>query len=269
MWWDGLVRVLRIFAGAWVALIAIVAALQANGLVPELPKLEPYAWVISLVIIGVDSIGSLFANKVRKSRMSQKDRVERAMMGLVLNLSMQRVVRFEELSASVFVPTRLSRLKQKVLRKTSVDIDLVRFKQFRPGGFPAQSGVRFTSSKGVVGECWRTKKNVHKDLEGLAARWASVELTEDAFQKIKASSRQGFTLEEFQVVVGKYTEIAAEPIWHPSKDGKLVGILTLDRPRAETTEQFRPKLGAEETQQQLVAIAKLVGDILHPGSTQQ
>jgi|GEM_PF-5003859 hypothetical protein len=269
MWWDGLVRVLRIFAGAWVAIIAIVAALQAGGMVPELPKLEPYAWVISLAIIGVDSIGSLFANKVRRSKASQKSRTEKALMGLVLNLSIQRVLRFEELSASVFVPTRWSRFLRVLLRRAPDHIHLTKYKQFRPGGFPAQSGIRFTPGKGVVGECWRTKKFVHKDLDAVAERWGSVELSAEAFEKVKVSTRQGFSLGEFHTVVGKYREIAAEPIWHPTKDGKLVGILTLDRPRSETAEEFRPRLGSEETQQQLVAIAKLVGDILHTGSAQQ
>jgi hypothetical protein len=269
MWWDGLVRVLRIVAAAWVGLIAIVAALQAGGLVPELPKLEPFAWVFSLVIIGVDSAGSLVANKVRRNRASQQSRTEKALMGLVLNLSRQRVLRFEELSVSVFVPTRWSRVMRWLLRRDADDIRLARFQQFRPAGFPAQSGVRFTPAKGVVGECWRGRKFVHKDLDAIAGRWGSVELTPEAFGRIKPTTRQGFSQEEFQTVAGKYLEIAAEPIWHPTKDGKLVGVLSLDRPRSETIDEFRPKLASEETQQQLVAIARLVGDILHTGSAQQ
>lgn len=268
MLWDRFVFALRVIAGLWVAAVTVISALQASQLMPQSPKLEPFAWVFSLVIIGVDSVGSLFANRVRRKRAVKQAGVEKALMSLLLTLSQRRVLRFEELSASVFVPTRWSRLARWLLRRDPDHIVLGRFAQFRPGGHPQQSGIKFTPAKGVVGECWRARRFTSRNLHALAERWGNSDLTEEAFRLMRADTRQGLSLAEFKAVASKYSEIAAEPIWHSRKDGKLVGVLTLDRPRRVSADQFTPKLDSRETQEQLALIARVVGGILHPRAEQ-
>ena len=55
--WARIVLSLRIVAAAWVGLVVVVAALQASGFVPELPKLEPWAWALSGVNYAVTADG--------------------------------------------------------------------------------------------------------------------------------------------------------------------------------------------------------------------
>ena len=253
--WGKIVFGLRIAAASWVGLVALVAALQAVGLVPQLPKVEPFAWVFSLIIIGIDNAGTIVSRKYHASKKRRDSEIEKVVMSLLIGcVDGKPSLRFEHLGASVYVrawrqprtgPTRLKRIKR-----------------FRPAGLPQQSGIRWTSLTGAVGECWRTKRVVTKDWQKVAERYADTAIDDAAFQRISADTRAGFTREEFVAIVGSYSEVVAVPIWHPGKESTMLGVLTVDRAFRGQDATFRPTLAT--TRRRAEAAAAVLAHTIKP-----
>ncbi|WP_168626987.1 hypothetical protein [Cryobacterium sp. BB307] len=229
---------MRIGALLWVTVVGVTAALQANGLVPNLPRLEPFAWAFSLVVIGVDNAGSLVVRRWEDNRAILSRKIETALMALLIGLVKgKKELRFEELGANVYTVSWLD----KTLQRSDEARRLKRIKRFRPG-YPQQSGIRWTPRTGTVGQCWSERREVHWTGHNLAKRHAGTSFSEEEFLNIRKDTRQGFTREEFQSIVGKYSEILAVPIWHPQKDGKMLGVLTIDRAYKQSDDVFVPML---------------------------
>lgn len=261
MFWKWSVLIARILAVVWVGTVAVGAALEDHEILPGLAKFESAAWAVSLGVIGIDNLGSLIVNTVRRRRARTKALVERTLMGLLLQLSKGKVLRFEEMSASVFVPTRWSRVQRFLFRHGDGGTRLKRYKQLRPIGHPQQSGVVFESGVGIVGECWRLRKRSYRDLHALAQKWSEVDPSEEGFNNMRDDTRQGFTYRQFLVIGAKYSEVLAEPIWDGERDNKLIGVVSLDRPYAPVAD-FKPKLNTEDAREQLAAIATVLGRIM-------
>jgi hypothetical protein len=262
MWLNRLFFGMRIGAVLWVAAVGIVAALQASGLVPDLPKLEPWAWAVSLVVLGVDNAGTLVLRAQQSHRRGQNQQIEKALQSLLIEVAKGGKVRFEELGASVYRPSRRDRFNRK-----DQDPDLIlRVVRYRPAGYPQQSGVTWTPSKGIVGRAWSSRREAYIDWRPIVARYAGVaDMTDEQFlKKIPEKTRLGFTRTEFVAIVDKYSEILAVPIWHGRKDNKLVGVLSIDRAYKADDATFNPQLNAKGTREVAVATGSVVARILFP-----
>lgn len=256
--WPRVVFWLRLGAVAWVTLVGVVAALQASGTVPRLPKLEPWAWAFSLVILGIDNAGTLISRGVHKIARERNAELEKALMSLLIDVARSGGVRFEDLGASVFQPSRLDRLVRREPHQ------LVRTVRFRPSDYPLQSGIDWAPSKGAVGAAWSGRKEVYKNWRNIAERWGGVDdMSDDQFKRISASSRMNFSKKEFLAIAGKYSEVLVLPIWHRKKN-RMIGVLSIDRAFKAEDATFTPELEKKGTREVAAATASLVGRILHP-----
>jgi hypothetical protein len=253
IWW------LRFAVVLWVASIGVVTALQAVGLVPALPKLSPYVWVISLVILGVDNLGTLISRKYNSNKRRTLDEIERALMTLVITVAHETTLRFEDLGAGVYV------ISTHWWKRGSKE-QLSRIKRFRPAGYPQQSGISWSSRTGAVGECLRTRKPVHKNWQRLAEKYGEVEVPDEQFNKMPEQTRCGFTRDEFNTIVGKYSEVLAVPIWHGRKERTMLGILTVDRAFKGQDDNFISRL--QSTRDVAASAASVVSRSLKPSGTE-
>ncbi|MGC5224894.1 hypothetical protein ACPW96_20205 [Micromonospora sp. DT81.3] len=260
MWWSRTVFWLRIGAALFAGAVGVLAVLDYYGVITLLPSFEPIVWSISLAIIAVDNIGSLISRGIRARVGRRNERIEKALMGLMISLVKNRSLRFEDLGVSVYVPWWRDRFR----RRPHMHVRLKRIVRYRPAGYPPQSGVSWTPGKGVVGEAWSRRKTRHKNWHAIAARYAGQDITEDQFLQIPEATRYGFAYEEFVSIVGKYSEVLAEPIWHGWKDRVMVGVLAIDRPYKAEEHTFRTQLDKKPTLEVAAASASTVGGILKP-----
>jgi hypothetical protein len=258
--WSKIITTARALAAAWVGVLVAFEAMQRVGLVPDAPKAEEVAWVVSLVIIAGDNIGTLISRKIHRGLSVREKALQQGSMSLLIAIARHHAdVRFEHLGVSVYVETLVS----KVGRRLGLNFKLKRIHKFRPGQ-PQQSGISWVGRKGTVGQCWDDKKAAYKDWKAVAQKYGHVEVTEDEYLKIKESTRQGFTRTEFQSVCGKYSEIIAEPVWDARREGRLLGVLAVDRAYGGEDDPYIPRLSARATREQAVASASVVANILKP-----
>lgn len=254
VWWSRIVLVLRVSAALFALIVGVLSVLEHYELVTLSPNFDPWVWSVSLAIIAADNVGSLTSRGIRARLGSRNAEIEKALMGLLINLAKARPLRFEEMGASVYVPW----WRDRVLRKPESEVRLKRVVRFRPAGFPQQSGVSWTPAKGAVGECWRLKKTVHKNQHASAREYAGAEITAEQFTAIPEASRAGFDLDEFRSIAGKYAEVLAEPIWDPRKERRIVGVLAIDRPYKGEDASFKVEFSRRATREVAAAAASLI-----------
>jgi hypothetical protein len=258
--WGITATVLRVGAASFAGLVALAAGLRAMGLLPEKPELDTAAWVIALVIIGVDNVGTLFTRGARRRRAVRDKDIEKALMALLITIAKGRDLRFEELGASVFVASRWDRFA----RRGRVPKRLKRIVRFRPADYPQQSGVAWTPGKGAVGEAWTKKKTAVRDWNAVARKWGEAELDQAGFETLPKSTRQGFTLDEFCSIVGKYSEIIAEPVWHTGKERSVIAVVSIDRSYIADDANFKVHLNTTDTRDKIAATALTISGTLSP-----
>jgi len=240
--WAKIVLGLRVGAAVWAGLVGLGVILQVAEVVPALPKLEPWVWGISLAIIAVDNVGTLFVRKARSEREARDQKLQSVLQTALRQLVGSRELRLEDLGANVYVAKGWKRFKA-----TPDTVRLNRVARYRPIGYPQQSGVDWTEQKGTVGKAWRKRGAVYQDWHLVANRYAGGELTEAGFAMIPEETRSGFSFREFAAIVDKYDEVLAEPIWHPGKPGVMIGVLTLDRAHQDADGTFVQMLGKRAT----------------------
>lgn len=183
-------------------------------------RLEATSIIVSVVLLGVASgLELIDSSRDKKARASYYE-VERLLLAMLHEISIASNIPLGELGSSAFRCSRLPSWGQPQR--------LVRAVRYRVAQNTSQSGVEWTVDKGVVGQAWRTRRAAHKDLTGLAGRYQA-DMTDAAINSIRKGTRDGFSNVEFRALVGKYAEVSATPVWHPTKDGVLVGVLTIDR----------------------------------------
>jgi len=257
----------RILAGLWVAAVAVFAGLQTLGYIPQTPKLEPIAWVISLVIIGLESVGSIIRERVDTGRARLRADLDRWCLTFVLEHlrdgHQARGLTFEELGLSVWVPTMLSRFRGRFMKLPREEYRFRRLNRFRPDGYPQSSAIQWSGSIGTLGQCWREQKEEYWDCHAIAAKYDGVEMTDKEYARIAAKTRQGFSRAQFTRIVSKYSEIKATPIMHtdPERD-MMIGVLTIDRVYTADQTPFIRHLDSSATQQRAVAAAAGVASTL-------
>lgn len=262
--WSRIVFWLRLGAAVFAGVAAVLGvynyyATQEN----KLPLwVEPAIWGVSLGIIMFDNVGTLVSRKIHAVRGDRQRRIEKSLMSLIIRLSKDHGIPFDELGASVYVPSRIDLMMRRPLHQ----VRLKRIIRYRPTGFPQQSGVAWTPQKGKVGESWRMKSTRYLNSHKIAAKYRSTELTQAQFGRISESTRGGFSRQEFMSIIGKYSEIAAEPIWHGGKERTMLGVLSIDRAYIDEDDKFSPKLDKKTTREVSAAVASTVSDILKPSA---
>jgi hypothetical protein len=256
--WKRFTFWLRIGAVLWVALLGLTVALQSTGLVPDLPKLEPIAWAVSLVIIAGDNVGSLLARWVRREQSERLAEIRTALRGVLIELSKTDDMRFEELGASVWI---VPSWRDRHLYFWRPDA-LKRAIRERPAQFPQKSGVEWTRGKGNVGACWDREATQYLDCRSRADAWSGSTPTQADYNALSEVDRAGLTYPDFVRIAKKYTEVLAEPIWHPTRDNVLIGVLSIDRARRADGGSFTPQLNPEKAGDRAAMTAVVVGRIL-------
>ncbi|KAM9866739.1 hypothetical protein ACIFOC_00431 [Leucobacter aridicollis] len=227
--WARIVLVLRIATLVFAGLVTLGLFLSAQKIIEINSGWEKWVWGTTLVVIVVDNVGTLFTRRHFRIKHQREKDIENTLMSTLLAISRTKRVRFEELGMSVYVPRRFN---WKFWQSRSRPRMLKRIHRFRPSGFPQQSGIAWTELTGAVGECWRDRKLVYWDGVAIARRHspeALSEMTQQAYESISTETKQGFSLEQFKSITGKYSEVAATPIWDNRLERKLIGILTIDR----------------------------------------
>jgi hypothetical protein len=222
--------VFRILAAVWIAAIGVFAGLQGLGYISFAAKLEPLAWTVSLIIIGLESIGSLVRERFEVRRVNLEKQLDRWSLTFVLEQLGTSAMAFEDLGVSVWVPTTRSRFAVWLFKKSRTDHRFARLNRFRPQGHPQQSSITWTGAMGTVGQCWKTQKAVYWDARVIAAKYGEAEISTSQYERIPMAVTRGFSREQFVQVVGKYAEVRAIPIMHTdTSKAKMIGVLSIDR----------------------------------------
>lgn len=226
--WTRLVFVARLLVAIATFLAGSALALSKLGIIPENDDFEIWALIVGLVVIFVDTVGTMISRHFARRRQLMLQDVHTTCLAMLRTVADATGLKLEMIGVSVFIPRRQVRFRRRLAFVHS-PTELWRLKRLRISDYPQQSGVRWTSGKGAVGEAWKENRIVHREWAPIAKRWADVEITEAAFRKMSAATRQGFTLAEFRAIVDKYAEVLALPIW---RDGtrKTLGVLAIDFP---------------------------------------
>lgn len=249
--WGRFVFGARIAAVVWVAFVGAVVAAAHFGFLAEDSRLEPSVWVISLILLGLENVGTLVSRAIHRRVRNRNADIEKALMALLIQVSQrQPALRFETLGANVF--------------KAHKDGTLERIVRFRPAG-PQQTAVEWTDGKGAIGECLRGKRAAYTDWHAIAMRYREP-VDEARWQRMPVKTKQGFTREEFNAILHKYSEVRTEPIWNSSTGSKLIGILTLDRSFSRD-DSFVARLDEKLVRENVQATASVVSGMLHSRST--
>lgn len=261
--WSRLVLVMRILAISWAVVVGAWSGLVFYGIISPKPSLEPWGWIASIVLIGVENAGTLIVRRIRSISGDQNARIESTLKTALLQISQSRDVAYQDLGASVFVPTWWSRVR----RHSGGQVKLKRISRFRPAGYPQQSGVSWTGAKGVVGTALRSKTCSYTDFGPIIKKHGVDGLTGASFDALERRFKLGLSADEFNSTFGKYSEIVAEPIWHEGKDHVLVGVLSIDR-AYEPHESDTRVLGRRATRETAATAAASIGSILKPKVTE-
>ncbi|TFC94040.1 hypothetical protein E3T28_15910 [Cryobacterium sinapicolor] len=255
--WGKVTFWLRLGAVVFVALVGIGAFMRQAGYVSFHPVFESWVWGVGLVVLAVDNAGTLAVRGVHAQRLKREKDIESALMSMLIILAKSKKLRFEELGASVYVPKR-----RRDWSNGKAHRHLKRIHRFRPAGFPPKSGIAWHSGAGTVGDCWRDKKTTYWDGTAIARSYPSeklANLTDESFNKISTRTRQGFSLEQFRNVTGKYCEIIASPIWDESKDRTLLAVLTVDRALTEGDDNRMLHLNSAMTRETVQSVCRVIG----------
>ncbi|MBZ4488029.1 hypothetical protein LQ938_11885 [Microbacterium sp. cx-55] len=260
MWWKHVVFWAKVAAAIWVGLVGLLEVLTRYEVVEPNDNLQPTVWVISLIILGVGSVGELIGEAVKNRFAEKKGRYDAALMSMVIELCRDGTLRFEDLGGSVY---RRARWRRTVTHEDGTKSQrLKRVHRFRPSAYPPPSGITWTARTGAVGECWEKHRHIYKDWHAVASKYPDP-LTATEYARVSKSTKNGFTLEEFNSIARKYSELLAVPIYDPLNDEKQLGVLSVDR-LFDSEQSFAPVLGKEPKQRLVFAASATIGSILKP-----
>jgi len=251
--WNFIVVAGRIVIAVAAIAAVFVSILQTQGVLPKNDLLTASVTFVSLIVIALDNLVTLIRRGARDKRVKRELEISNALMALLLNVGKQNSLRFEQLGACVYVA------KKPIWTRTT---ELVRISRFRPSGYPQQSGVTWRPKKGVVGQAWGDRKTTYKNWHAVAERYSNAEITDESFKKIGLAARSGFTKADFVSIVGKYSEILAEPIWDTRVKKKCIGIVAIDRQYEAGVAVEGEPLNHADTRSFLSTTAALLGTVL-------
>lgn len=260
MWWSRVVLGARIVAVVWAGLVGLLEVLTYFEIVKPSEKLAPTIWTISLLMIGLGSLGGIISEAVKNRFAAKRERYDKALMSLFIELCRDGGVRFEELGGSVY---RAARWRRTIRYEDGTKgTRLVRVHRFRPSGFPAPSGIAWTDRTGAVGECWTTRRPVYKDWHAVAKKYREP-ITAGEFRSVSKKTKNGFEVEQFNAIARKYSEMQVVPILDQAHDDRQIGVLSVDRLYVEDG-VFQAVLDLRISLRLISATSAAVGSILKP-----
>lgn len=180
-------------------------------------------WTLGISIIGLalltfgDSVRRAFL-RLRAEGVEKKQLEVRTQLTLALiSIADHHKISVEELGCGLFL------MQERWLKRPA---RLVRTMRIRLPDDLHESPVEFTIGKGAVGLCWKKVTTQHRDWRGINARYADAVDVESRWSSMKEETKNGFTLEEFVTLLGKYAEVLAVPI---VANGSFIGCVALDR----------------------------------------
>ncbi|WP_144833032.1 hypothetical protein [Microbacterium sp. BH-3-3-3] len=260
MWWKRVVFWARVAAIVWVALVGLNEVLTFYKVYEPSPNLQPTIWLVSVLLLGVGSLGNLIGDAVRDRFAVKRGKLDSAMMSMIIELCADGSLRFDDLGGSVYKPAWLPRFVrdssgEKVQR-------LKRVHRFRPSASSPPSGISWTARTGAVGECWSLRRPVYKDWHAVASRYKEP-LTATEFARVSKATRNGFSLDQFNVIASKYSELLAVPVYDPQNDAKLIGVVSVDR-LFDPDVAYTKTLDASPKKRLVFAASAAIGIILKP-----
>lgn len=258
--WSKCVFWLRLLAAVFAG-VSAVASVYDFYATEKLPSwIWPWTWGIAMGIVMFDNVGTLISRKISSARSRRRQGIEKTLMGMIIRVSKEQSIPFDEIGASVYVP-----YPWDVLRgRKHEDVRLKRIIRYRPAGYPQQSGVNWASGKGMVGQCWESRSPRYMNTHKVAQTHGGSTLTDAQLARLSKSTQCGFSVADFNAISGKYSEIHAEPLWHGRKERAMIGVLSIDRAYIAEDDKFTPKLNKKQTREVAAAVASLVSDILKP-----
>lgn len=255
--WSKIVLVGRIIAVAWALWVGIMEVLTYYQIVTVQLNFQPIVWLVSLVVMGIGSLGGIIGDHLAESKTKKGRKYEAALMGLLINLSGASDIRFQHLGGSVY--TQAPRWQQFLHRRSHPDTTLLhRIHRFRPADYPPPSAIRWTSRTGAVGECWTAHRTIHKSLYEVAEQ-SQGGLTPKQFDVLESGSQGGFTVGEFNIIAPKYSEVLATPLL--DKQDRQIGVLSIDRSYVRVN-QFESRLDDPGIQPNISATAAIISNIM-------
>lgn len=158
---------------------------------------------------------------VGTGRAKAQQRVHKALVAFLAQVSEEKAVKLLDLGVSVFVPARRLVWGWLPLRTT-----LVRVLRYRIDDHPRPSNVRWQGNKGAVGTCWETGTAIHRDWHVQRANYGAEGPTRAEFDALDPELRDGFEYAEYISIGKKYDEVLAVPI--VSEQGATVGVVSVD-----------------------------------------
>lgn len=250
---------LRIGAVAFATLVGLWTAAAHFGWVNAQEWIEPLVWMVSIIIVGVEGAGTLIARAIRSKKSKRDADMEFALNTMLMQFARTKSVRYEELGASVYVPDRFKRYRS--LR--GLESGFRRVKRYRPSETPQQTGIKWSDGKGAVGTCWKTRAPLYIDQVALSKRYPDG-LTPELFSSQPESVGLGMSREEYNLMLKKYGEVHAEPIWQVGKELKLIGVLTIDRAFQPGDATFEPQFHSIKVEESAASAAAQISRTLKP-----
>jgi hypothetical protein len=217
---------LKIFVGvAGFALVVLVSG-DDRGMFNAPAKLLFCATVgVGLLTMADGAVGAWREHRGGK-RGEAEARVQKALVGLMLEVSKESSVDLEFLGTSLFaVAWRWVRLPGDAFLGHPRRV-LERRMRFRVRDHSQPSAFARLKGKAAIGECWETGRVVHRPWQNQSARYGRSNLTKAEFNSISPAEQDRFTFEEFRGIAHKYSEVLAAPVL--SEGGVVLGVLSLD-----------------------------------------
>lgn len=262
--WSKIVLVLRIVAVVWAIVLAVALFLASQGKIELSPDLEAAGWVISIIIIGVDNAGTIARRKANSDRNRLRTDIDQAVLPMLTQMSETGSVRFEHLGASVYV------CKKRWWWPSDKPKEIRRIRRVRPSNFPTRTGVRWTTKSGQVGASHSGSIVVYTDWHAAGLEWRKHRSRLDprtAFDELDESVRGSHSYEEFTAAAGRYSEIIAIPLFDPSRDSTVIGVLTIDRAFIAESTDYKPFLDTQVAERIYAGPQELVASILNPAAS--
>ncbi|MBH0054508.1 hypothetical protein I6E74_10060 [Salinibacterium sp. SWN139] len=245
----GIRLTLRIVAAVLGFGAIVLGALSKGSVLPEDSKFEPILLIAAGSAAFIDAISGIAASRARRTGLELEISIEKTVIASLISISRVTGTDIILLGGCVFeIRRRRWWSRTKMLKR------LVRS---RLSDSPQESAITWRAGKGAIGEAWQRKKAVHRSWLAIARKHGEGQLSRAAFDRLPAKTQDGFEYEDFQTIVGKYSEILAVPIL---KNGRCIGVLAIDIPYEPT--ETRQHLDTKDVKEIAETCASVLSNVL-------
>lgn len=240
--------------------VTLVAAYQAyatslfgtsNSLeLSPVPPLTVFVLAICFALLTLgDKLWEIHASKSRERQAEVRVRVQKALAGVLVDVSEASRVRIRDLGVSLFA-------NRSALRRFSRP-RIVRVARFRLDDQYQASQVAWAPGKGAVGKCWKREVQIYRNWSRQNEHDPQL-LSAEQFRDLDDEVRDGFDYKEFLRLANKYREVLAVPLL--SESGAMMGVISIDVVRGARADEG--VLGSDEVSGPVHASASIIRDDL-------